>query len=279
MPTPAATPSPEPSTPATPAAPTPEPRWELAWSDEFDGAAGSPPDPATWTYELGDGTAAGNVGWGNQERESYTKDPANVALDGKGHLRLTVQPADGTETCWYGPCEYTSARILTRGLRSFQYGKIEVRLRQPAGYGIWPAAWLLGDNIGEVGWPNCGEIDIMEWVGRAPNDLLATAHGPGYYGSSGKSTTLTPEDSPAAGFHTYTVEWGPGELTWLYDGVQYHRVTRDDVAPSPWVFDAPFFLILNVAVGGTLGGLVDPDLVLPQAMVVDYVRVYEAVAP
>jgi beta-glucanase (GH16 family) len=249
----------------------------LTWSDEFDGPAGSPPDPATWGYDLGDGSDRGLEGWGNQERQWYTDDVANVALDGNGALVITVRPGDGTTTCWYGPCAYTSARLTTKGRFSVTHGRIEARIRVPAGFGIWPAFWMLGDGLDTVGWPGAGEIDVMEHVGRLPTLIHGTLHGPGYSGSSGPSGSIDLGAPVADEPHAVAIEWQPGSIVWSVDGVQYHQVTAADVAPNPWVFDGPFHLLLNVAVGGAFGGPVDPALELPQEMIVEYVRVYEAV--
>lgn len=270
--TPTATPMPTPTPTLGPAV------WKLAWSDEFDGPAGSPPDPSLWGRDLGDGTAIGNAGWGNQELEFYTDGTSNVATDGEGHLVITARVADGSQSCWYGPCEYTSARLLTKGLREVLYGRIEARIKVPVGAGLWPAFWMLGADIDEVQWPASGEIDIMEYVGRWPNWVLGTIHGPGYYGSSGPSKTVDLGEPVADDFHTFAIEWRPGHIAWFLDGSKYFEVSPADVAPRDWVFERPFFLLLNVAVGGSLGGPVAPETTFPQSMVIDYVRVYEDTA-
>jgi beta-glucanase (GH16 family) len=264
-------------------APDPGPDgWELVWSDEFDGPAGSPPDPANWTPEIGDGTVNQIPGWGNDELQYYTDDPANVRHDGDGHLVIEVHevedpnPETGLQ-CYYGPCEYTSARLLTWHKQEFEYGRIEARVKVPAGAGYWPAFWSLGTDIDEVPWPRAGEIDIMEFVGREPYEVFGTIHGPGYSGGQSYGNTIStfpnavPED-----FHTYAIEWGPGEIVWEFDGQRYHEAVPADVAPNEWVFDKPFFLLLNVAVGGNFGGPVAADTVFPQQMLVDHVRVWGA---
>jgi beta-glucanase (GH16 family) len=275
--TPAPTPSPSPT--AAPPVPTGPVTWTLAWSDEFDGPAGAPPDPATWGYDLGDGSVVGLVGWGNNELQSYTASPANAATDGEGHLVIPVLRADGSERCYYGPCEYTSARLLTRDLREFEYGRIEARIKVPEAPGLWPAFWMLGNDIEQVGWPESGEIDIMEFVGRRPDEVLGTIHGPGYSGSSGFTGAVDLGGPVAEDFHTFAIDWRPGSITWRLDGEVFHEAGPDDVAPNRWVFDHPFFLILNVAVGGNLGGPVAADVALPQSMIVDYVRLYREAAP
>lgn len=273
-------PSPDPATPVPTLFPTPDTAsWPLAWSDEFDGPAGSPPNPEVWGYELGDGSAVGLVGWGNNERQYYTDDPANASLDGEGNLRITVLAGDGSLSCWYGPCEHTSARLTTRDRRTVQYGRIEARIQVPEGFGLWPAFWMLGTNIDTVPWPACGEIDVMEYVGRWPNEILGSLHGPGYSGGSSRSRSVDLGEPVAAAFHVFAVEWWPGHIAWFLDGEQYHHVGPSDVSPNAWVFDQPFYLLLNVAVGGNLGGLVDPNLPVPLSMAVDYVRVYQGAIP
>jgi beta-glucanase (GH16 family) len=250
--------------------------WELVWSDEFDGVAGTPPDPAIWGHALGDGTADGNPGWGNRERESYTDDPANAAMDGNGNLVITARAAEPGTTCYYGSCEYTSARLLTRGRFSVAYGRIEARIKVPAGHGLWPAFWMLGTDIDTVGWPASGEIDVMENVGRVPHRLFGTIHGPGYSGSHGFGKAIDLAAPLADDFHSYAVEWRAGEIIWSVDDTTYHRATPGDVAPNAWAFDHEFYLLLNLAVGGELGGLVSPDTVFPASLVVDHVRIYRA---
>jgi beta-glucanase (GH16 family) len=267
-------------TASIPAGPTSDPAtWPLTWSDEFDGPAGTPPDPTIWGYDLGDGSAIGNVGWGNNEREFYTDKPANVALDGKGNLLIKVEAGDGSQACYYGPCDYTSARLLTKGRYEIQYGRIEARIRVPGDVGLWPAFWMLGANIDAVSWPKSGEIDVMEFVGRRPTEILGTIHGPGYSGSSGISSSKDLGKPVSDDFHVFAVEWRPGRIAWFLDGVQYHEARPADVAPNAWVFDHPFFLLLNVAVGGNLGGPVAPGLTFAQPMAIDYVRVYQEKAP
>jgi beta-glucanase (GH16 family) len=250
--------------------------WSLTWEDTFDGPAGAPPDPAVWGYDLGDGTQVGIPGWGNGERQWYTDAPENVALDGDGHLVITARRAEERLDCHYGPCEYTSARILTRDRFSFQHGWLEARIQVPRGFGLWPAFWLLGEDIDEVGWPSSGEIDVMEHVGRRPTEILGTLHGPGYSGSGGISGRIDLGAPVADDFHVVAIEWEPDRIAWYVDGVRYHEVSRADVEPEAWVFEQPFFLLLNVAVGGSLGGPVFPDTEFPARMLVDHVRLYQA---
>jgi beta-glucanase (GH16 family) len=258
-------------------APDPGPAgWSLVWSDEFDEPAGTPPDPATWGFELGDGALNGIPGWGNAELQYYTDSPANAATDGYGHLLITANEADGSLMCYYGPCEYTSARLLTRNRAEFAYGRIEARILLPDGEdGLWPAFWSLGTDIGQVGWPQTGEIDFMEYVSRLPNEIFGTIHGPGYSGGASYGDVYD-FGGPASGdFHEFVVEWEPDLIKWYVDGFLYHTATPADVAPNAWVFNDPVFMLLNQAVGGNFGGPVGPGLVFPQTLVIDYVRVYE----
>jgi beta-glucanase (GH16 family) len=238
----------------------------LAWSDEFDGPAGAPVDPASWTHQLGDGSAHGIPGWGNRELQRYTDSTENAALDGEGNLVITARESRSG---------YASARIVTKGKLEVVYGRIEARLRVPRGAGLWPAFWALGTDIDTVAWPQCGEIDVMEHVGREPRRVYGTIHGPGYSGSSGFGTVVDLAVDVADDFHVFAVDWEPGQLRWSLDGVPYHEAGPQDVAPSAWVFDHPFYLVLNVAVGGTFGGPVAEETAFPQALTVDYVRVYE----
>lgn len=253
------------------------PDWQLAWSDEFNANAGTPPNPAFWTPEIGDGTVNGNVGWGNSELEYYTNSTENAAHDGAGNLVITVkktEPNSGLQ-CYYGPCKYTSARLLSWHKVEVAYGKVEARIKIPRGAGLWPAFWALGTDIDRVNWPQTGEIDIMENVGRLPKRVFGTLHGPGYSGGNAFGRTYDFANDVADDYHTFSVEWQPNKIVWFVDGIQYHQATPADVAPNQWVYNHPFFLLLNVAVGGNFGGEVGSDTVFPQQMKVDYVRVYK----
>ena len=250
--------------------------WRLLWSEEFQSRAGRPPDPRLFSYDIGDGAANNIPGWGNSELQYYTDDPANAATDGSGHLVITARAGDGSLPCYYGPCRYTSARLKTQGKREVGYGRVEARATLPRGAGLWPAFWSMGTDLGEVGWPQAGEIDIMEWVGRAPHQVFGTIHGPGYSGGASFGGIRDFGRDISGETHTFAVERQPGEIRWYVDGILYHRATPADVAPDPWVFDHPFFLLLNMAVGGNFGGEVSPDTVFPQALKVDYIRVYGA---
>jgi beta-glucanase (GH16 family) len=245
--------------------------WSLVWADEFNAADGTGPDPAYWSNETG------GTGWGNQEREFYTAGSAN-AEQRSGSLWITARrETPAGSTCWYGPCQYTSARLVTRGHFTQRYGRFEASIQIPRGQGLWPAFWMLGDDIGSAGWPTCGEIDIMENIGREPARVHGTIHGPGYSGAGGLGA---PDDLPdggafADGFHVFAVEWEPTAVRWLVDGHVYETRTPADLpAGTRWVFDHPFFLLLNVAVGGGWPGDPDGTTTFPQTMRVDYVRVY-----
>jgi beta-glucanase (GH16 family) len=250
--------------------------WRKLWSEEFGGPAGRLPDPGLFSYELGDGSANNIPGWGNSELQYYTRDAANASTDGEGNLVITARAADGSLACYYGPCRYTSARLKTQGKREIGYGRVEARITLPRGAGLWPAFWSLGTDIGQVGWPQTGEIDIMEWIGRRPHEVFGTIHGPGYSGGASFGGVRDFGRDIAEETHTFAVEREPGEIRWYVDGALYHRATPANVAPSAWVFDHPFFLLLNMAVGGNFGGEVSPDTVFPQSMKVDYIRVYGA---
>jgi beta-glucanase (GH16 family) len=236
---------------------------QIIWSDEFDGAPGSPPDPAKWVYDLGGG------GWGNQELEVYTDNRGNSHLDGQGHL--VIQAVEAT------PGKFTSARLKTLGKFDFKYGRVEARIRIPYGQGIWPAFWMLGADIASKEWPGCGEIDIMENIGREPDTVHGTVHGPGYSGSRAISKPFQIAAGRFAGdYHIYAVEWAPERIDFQVDGRTYSTVTPASLpAGSKWVYDHPFFLLLNVAVGGDWPHDPDKTTVFPQTMLVDYVRVYK----
>jgi beta-glucanase (GH16 family) len=249
------------------------PGWILVWQDEFEGKAGTPPDASKWVYDLG------GEGWGNKEHEYYTNEPANAAMNGKGELVITAikldKPAENGLKCWYGPCFYTSARLLTKGKFDFTYGRVEARLKLPYGQGIWPAFWMLGNDIDTASWPNCGEIDIMEHVGKEPDIIHGTVHGQGYSGANGfGGPYVLKEGNFSDTFHVFSIEWEPQEIRWYIDGHQYFSVNPDQVN-GKWAFDHPFFLILNLAVGGQWPGYPDARTVFPQTLQVDYVRVYQ----
>jgi len=245
----------------------------LVWSDEFNGSAGQLPDGSKWGRDVGGG------GWGNAEHQYYTDSASNAALDGNGNLVITARRENPNNyQCWYGRCEYTSARLLTYGKFSHQYGTLEARIRISSGQGFWPAFWMLGNNFGSVGWPECGEIDIMENVGFEPLLVHGSLHGPGYSGGSGLTSSFrSPNGQPFANdFHVYRIVWTPTSITWSVDGVNFATKTPSDASGNRWVFNQPFFFILNLAVGGQWPGYPDGSSVFPQTMVVDYVRAYSS---
>jgi beta-glucanase (GH16 family) len=240
----------------------------ITWQDEFNGAAGAPIGDGKWTFDVG------GSGWGNNELQYYTNSTSNAAMDGDGHLAITARNENpGNYQCHYGACQYTSARLQTAGKFTQQFGRIEARIKIPKGQGIWPAFWMLGDNLSSVGWPQAGEIDIMENVGRSPDTVHGTVHGPGYSGGGGITGSRTIGAPLGDDFHTYGVDWSPDGIRWALDGSEYFRVTPADIKGNQWVYDHPFWVILNVAVGGNWPGNPDGSTAFPQTMLVDYVRV------
>jgi beta-glucanase (GH16 family) len=246
--------------------------WNLAWSDEFNGASWSAVDSGKWTAETG------GSGWGNGELEYYSQSLVNAHQE-NGSLVITATKEDAVNHgCWYGTCQYTSARLVTSGKFEQAYGRIEARIQIPRGQGIWPAFWMLGNDIGSKGWPTCGEIDIMENIGKEPGMVHGSLHGPGYSGNTPETATYTLPGgaSFADGFHLFTVEWEPNVVRFYVDNNLYQTRTPADLpAGTTWVYDHPFTLLLNVAVGGGWPGSPDGSSQFPQQMRVDYVRVYK----
>jgi beta-glucanase (GH16 family) len=251
--------------------PSPPAGFALAWSDEFNGADGSAPDSSKWTYDTG------GKGWGNKELECYTNLTQNAQMKG-GNLVITAmhQPAyacrDGTTR------DYTSARLKTQGLFNQVYGRFEARIKIPKGQGMWPAFWMLGNDITSVGWPKCGEIDIMENIGKEPGIIHGSLHSSSTTSHNSDVTApfnLSAGQNFADDFHLYAVEWEPGTIRFYVDSNLYATFTQSQwPAGGAWTFDHPFFIILNLAVGGTWPGSPDDSTVFPQQMLVDYVRVY-----
>ena len=247
---------------------TTTPNWTLTFADDFDGPAGSPPSSKHWSHNLGGG------GWGNNELESYTDGGSNSFLDGKGHLIIEARKektkgADGIE------CEYSSARLVSQGKFSQKYGRVEARIKVPQGKGVWPAFWMLGDNINKVGWPKCGEIDILESIEVVAKTAHGTLHGPGYSGGEAISKQFESKTGLADAFHIYAIEWSPKEIKWFIDDHCYSTVTPETVKGHDWVFDQPFFMILNLAIGGNWPGYPDASTTFPQRLIIDYVKVYK----
>lgn len=248
--------------------PNPSGAWVLSWSDEFGGADGSAPDAAKWGFDLGGG------GWGNNELETYTSRAVNAQIRG-GDLVITAQAESYTGTDGIAR-NYTSARLKTQGLFSQANGRFEARIKAPTGQGIWPAFWMLGTDISSSGWPNCGEIDIMEAVGSQPSTAWSTLHGPGYSGANGLTASKTLASGKLSDdYHIYALEWEGTEIRFYLDGVLFSsRSAATLPTGGQWVFDHPFFIILNVAVGGNWPGSPNSSTTWPQKMYVDYVRVY-----
>ncbi len=247
--------------------------WTLTWSDEFDGPDGSAADPTKWTYDTG------GTGWGNEEEEYYTSGTENAVVQG-GALVITATTEGASQYhCSYAPtgagtCLYTSARLKTEGLFSQEYGRFEARVQMPTGQGLWPAVWMLGNDINTVSWPACGEIDFMETIGSD----ITTNHGSLHMPKDDPTGTYTLPDggSFANGFHVFAIEWEPGTIAFYVDDVLYETQTQAAVPNGgTWEFDQPFFLIMNVAVGGQWPGQPNATTHFPQTMMVDWVRVYQ----
>jgi len=236
--------------------------WQMVWQDEFD--TDGAPDPTKWTYEIGRGP--NGDGWGNAELQTYTDSEGNIIIE-DGVLKITARQSGNT---------FSSARIITKGLFEQAYGKFEARMKMPYGPGIWPAFWLLGADIEQNPWPQCGEIDIMEYRGQEPHVIHGSVHGPGYSGGSPVTKSYGFEnDRFDADFHVFTIEWTEDYIYYLVNGVIYQEITPDDVSDKgEWVFDHPFFILLNLAVGGNYVGFPTVETVFPQTLEVDWVRVY-----
>jgi len=240
----------------------------VVWHDDFNGPAGSGVDTSKWNFDVG------GSGWGNQELEYYTSGTSNVAMDGQGHLVITARKGSGGHNdCWNGTCQFTSGRIQTAGKFTQQYGHIEARIQVPNGSGLWPAFWMLGGG----NWPTDGEIDIMEVVGRDPNRLYATLHGPGYSGGNGYGNTLLAGSAWYQAFHNYAIDWSANQIVWTVDGQEYFRATPASLTAAKgnvsWVYNHPFFIILNLAVGGNFGQGNPAGLPAESRMLIDYVHV------
>jgi beta-glucanase (GH16 family) len=236
----------------------PDASWKLLWGDDFEGAAGTAVDGSKWAYDTG-------PNWYNGELQDYTSGNANASLDGSGNLVIEAR-AEAREGR-----QYTSARLKTEGKKTFTYGRFEARMKLPYGQGLWPAFWMLGGNS----WPNTGEIDIMENLGREPSITHGTIHGPGYSAAAGPTAfyTLPGGAKLSDDFHVFAVEWETNAIRWYVDGALYSTKTPADIKGNTWVFDHPFFIILNLAVGGEWPGAPDGTTVFPQKMRIDYVHV------
>ncbi|NHF59525.1 glycoside hydrolase family 16 protein [Flavobacteriaceae bacterium TP-CH-4] len=241
---------------------------ELTMQDEFD--VDGAPNSTLWAYDIG----TGENGWGNQELQYYTDRSENVTVQ-NGNLLITAKQED------FQGSGYTSARLLTKDLFEQRYGRFEARIRLPYGQGIWPAFWMLGADIDENPWPGAGEIDIMEYRGQDPTVLIGSIHGPGYSGGNAISKEYKLEnDRFDTGFHIFGIEWGPDFINFYVDDILYNQITPEDVdeetnGEGTWVFNKPFYILMNLAVGGTFVGSPNEETIFPQTMLVDYVRVYK----
>jgi beta-glucanase (GH16 family) len=247
----------------------PSSKWKLVWQDEFNAPNGTPVDQTKWTHEVG------GSGWGNHELQFYTDGTAN-SFHSDGSLVIEVAKEHFSEPGKIAR-EFTSARVTTKQTFTTTYGRVEARIKIPRGQGIWPAFWMLGADIDKSHWPGCGEIDIMENIGREPSIIHGTLHGPRYSGKKGPTSSYTLPDKKvfADAFHVFAVEWEPEVIRFYCDDVLYATRTPADLpAGTKWVYDHPFFIILNVAVGGDWPGSPDATTTFPQRMLVDYVRVY-----
>ena len=236
------------------------------WQVEFNGKAGQTPPSKFFKYNTGGG------GWGNSEEQFYVNTRKTSATDGKGKMVFTATKIsyDSPSSDKYFPYKYKSARIYTQGKISFKYGRMEARMKLPAGVGTWPAFWMLGTDIGSNTWPDCGEIDIMEARGSLPNTTFGTIHGPGYSGGGGISNGLTLQTPLTEDYHVYAINWKPDSIEWYIDDQLYHSITKDQVAYD-WVFNKRFFLILNLAMGGLFTGEIDPSI-QETKMYIDWIR-------
>lgn len=241
----------------------------LVWDDEFNGPAGQPPSAARWNHDVG------AYGAPDGELQTYTDSVANASLDGRGDLAIVARRQIVT-----GPDRltrnYTSARLQTQGLFSLKFGLIEARVKVPDGAGLWSSFWMLGDNFATVGWPTCGELDVAEILGRNPFVVRATVHGPSGRSGYSRGEDFRSPSSLASGFHTYAMSWSPDSITWLFDGQPWGTVTPSDLARRQrWVFNRPFHLLLDLAVGGNWSGPPDYATNFPATLLVDWVRVYQ----
>jgi beta-glucanase (GH16 family) len=242
-------------------APTSYSGYSLVWSDEFNGNS---LDETAWSFETG------NSGWGNNELENYTNRTNNLTLqDGKLVIHALKEN--------YGGAPYTSARIKTQGKKEFKFGRIDIRAILPKGKGVWPALWMLGSNINNAGWPACGETDIMELLGQEPAKVYGTLHygtSPSNHGSKGSNYTLSTGNFSNQ-FHVFSLEWKQDQIKLFVDNNLYLTVNNTDIGSFSYPFNAPFFFIFNIAVGGDWPGNPDSTTYFPQWMIVDYVRVYQ----
>lgn len=248
---------------------------KLLWSQSFNEKAGTKVDPRYWEYDIGDG-----YGWGNNEKQYYTNKAANISTNGQGHLVITARkldenkPGDQFRCFLYLDCLYSSAKVVTRGKLGFQYGSISARIQNPEGTGMWPAFWMLGVPRSTCdGWPSCGEIDIVEARGSAPYHSVASLHGPGYSGGSSLSKYyFAGNDKLTDGFHTYRVDWFPDSVKFYVDGNYVGGERKSSISPRSWVFNAEFYLIMNLATGGNFDGGALDETIQKAEMKIDWIK-------
>ena len=237
------------------------------WQIEFNGKAGQAPSSKYFKFNTGGG------GWGNSEEQYYVNTRKTSATDGNGKMVFTASKIsyESASSDKYFPYKFKSARIYTKGKVSFKYGRMEARIKLPAGVGTWPAFWLLGTDISTNTWPDCGEIDIMEAKGSLPSTTFGTIHGPGYFGGGGISGGTTLPAPLSENYHVYAIEWKPNSIEWYIDDLLFHSITKEQVQPNEWVFNKKYFLILNLAMGGLFTGEIDPELE-ESKMYIDWIR-------
>lgn len=246
---------------------------KLLWSQEFNGKKRVGVDKRYFTHDLGNG-----FGWGNNEKQYYTASSSNILTDGKGNLVITAKRIPETSSIlnFCDDCQFTSAKVKTADKLGFMYGRLEARIKTPAGSGMWPAFWMLGASLTEGDtWPDCGEIDILEGKGSEPNRVYGTIHGPGYFGGDGSQRgygfdNMVPLTS---GFNVYAIEWRKNAIDFYFNNNKYYSITAAQVKPNAWVFNKEFFLILNLATGGNFEPNIDPA-VQTAALSIDYIRYY-----
>jgi beta-glucanase (GH16 family) len=237
-------------------------KWSLCWQDEFNGANGSDVDKSKWVHDIG------GDGWGNSEDEYYTDGNKNCYIQ-NGNLVIEAKKEK------IGNNQYTSARIKTKGKFEFKYGKVEIRAKIPYGQGVWPALWMLGANIDSAKWPNCGEADIMENIGKEPKIIHGTMHGPGYSGALGIGYPFQINEDFSKAYHIFGLEWSKDKLDWFVDGKKYLSTNAKSIFGNKWVFNEKFYLLINLAIGGQWPGEPDNTTKFSQKFYVDYVRVYK----
>ena len=238
-----------------------QPARRLLWSEEFADHRDGSLSPEVWSFDIGDGSAVGLVGWGNNELEYYTEQ--SISVD--DNLKITAQKIqEPTElSCYYGPALWTSGKIHTAGKIGFKYGYLEIRAKSSEGAGSWSALWLLGKNLTDgVTWPACGEIDILENTGSHPFQIQGTIHGPGYSGENGLTKIIQAQTPLSEEFNNYAISWNEDSIEWFFNGVSYNKISKTDLALAgkDWPFNQEFYLIINLAIGGWFPGEVDPDL-------------------